>query len=60
MSTVLVHPTVSCNIAAIQHLQASTGRLVVIDGTGRVAKLADTRRQRAAQLAAHTNNLPAA
>jgi|GEM_PF-4768078 len=60
MSTVLVHPTVSCNIAAIQQLQASTGRLVVIDGTGRVAKLADTRRQRAAQLADYTHNLPAA
>lgn len=60
MSTVLVHPTVTSNVAAIQQLQNSTGRLVVIDGTGKVAKLAHTRRQRAAQLAEHTNNLPAA
>jgi len=60
MSTVLVHPTVACNVQAIAQLQASTGRLVVIDGTGRVAKLADTRRQRAAQLADNGNNLPAA
>ena len=60
MSTVLVHPTVACNVQAIAQLQASTGRLVVIDGSGRVAKLADTRRQRAAQLADNGNNLPAA
>ena len=60
MSTVLVHPTVACNVQAIAQLQASTGRLVVIDGSGRVAKLADTRQQRAAQLADNSNNLPAA
>lgn len=60
MSTVLVHPTVTSSVAAIQQLQHSTGCLVVIDGTGRVAKLANTRRQRAAQLVDNTNNLPAA
>ncbi len=60
MSTVLVHPTVSSSLSAIQQLQHSTGRLVVIDGSGKVAKLAHTRRQRAAQLADNANNLPAA
>ncbi|SEG15711.1 hypothetical protein [Marinobacterium lutimaris] len=60
MSTVLVHPTVSSCIDKIRNLQATTGRLVVIDGTGKVAKLVNTRRLRAALAEADTGNLPAA
>lgn len=60
MSTVLVHPTVSSSIDKIRDLQTRTGRLVVIDGAGKVAKLVNTRRLRAAQLADNANNLPAA